>query len=88
MKQFVCAVKDRASNLFGRPFFVPSLGNAMRDFADEINRQDKDNSLYKHPDDFDLYELATFDDVVGKFVSLDEIKLLSLGKQVKISSEK
>lgn len=88
MKQFVVAVKDRAGIAFARPYFVPSLGIAIRSFSDEINRAEKDNPLYMHPDDYDLYELGTYDDSTGKLASLEEIKLLSLGKQVKIVSEK
>lgn len=86
MKQFVVAVKDRAACAFARPYFVPSLGLAIRSFSDEINRAEKDNPLYQHSDDYDLYELGTYDDTTGKLSSLDEIKLLSLGKQVKIVS--
>lgn len=69
-------------------FFVPSLGVAIRNFSDEINRVDTDNLLYQHPDDFDLYELGTYDDSNADISLLPEVKLLSLGKQVKIPVEK
>ncbi|QXP07842.1 MAG: nonstructural protein [Arizlama microvirus] len=85
MIQYICTVKDRAADAFGRPMFVPSTGVAIRSFSDEINRNNVDNQLYNHPDDFDLYELGQFDDNTGLFVLHDQPKLLSLGKQVKIS---
>jgi len=81
----ICTVKDRAADAYGRPMFVPSTGVAIRSFSDEINRNNAENQLYNHPDDFDLYELGQFDDNTGLFTLHDQPKLLSLGKQVKIS---
>lgn len=80
----LASVKDRAADAYGRPMFVPSSGVAIRSFSDEINREDKDNQLYNHPDDFDLYEFGVFDDSTGMFQLHEQPKLLSLGKQVKI----
>ncbi|AXL14526.1 nonstructural protein [Microviridae sp.] len=85
MKQIICTVKDRAADAYGRPMFVPSAGVAIRSFSDEINRNNAENQLYNHPDDFDLYELGEFDDNTGFFTLHEQPKLLSLGKQVKIS---
>lgn len=87
MKLVLCSVKDRAADAYGRPMFVPSVGVAIRSFSDEVNRDDPDNQLNKHPDDFDLYELGEFDDNTGLFALHDQPKLLSLGKQVKINQE-
>ena len=83
MKLTLCTVKDRAADAFGRPMFVPSTGVAIRSFSDEINRKDNDNQMYNHSDDFDLYELGTFDDNLGTFSLHEQPKLLTLGKQVK-----
>jgi hypothetical protein len=83
MKLIICSVKDRAADAFGRPMFVPSTGVAIRSFSDEINRNNPDNQLHNHPDDFDLYDFGSFDDNTGTF-SLHELpQLLTLGKQVK-----
>jgi len=87
MKLVLCSVKDRAADAYGRPMFVPSVGVAIRSFSDEVNRQDADNQLFNHPDDFDLYELGEFDDNSGQFALHELPKLLSLGKQVKILKE-
>jgi hypothetical protein len=85
MIQIVCAVKDRAADAYGRPFFVATVGVAIRSFMDEVNRDAPDNQLFAHPDDFDLFELGTFDDSNGLIVMLPEPKLLMLGKQVRPS---
>lgn len=87
MKLVLCTVKDRAADAYGRPMFVPSVGVAIRSFSDEVNRDDPENQLNRHPDDFDLYELGEFDDNTGLFALHEQPKLLSLGKQVKISKE-
>jgi len=83
MKMLVCTIRDRAAEAYGRPFFLPATGVAIRSFQDEVNRKAEDNQVYQHPDDFDLYELGSFDDFSGKFELHEQPKLLALGKQVK-----
>lgn len=86
MLQFVVSVKDRAADVFNRPFFVPHRNVAVRDFTDEVNRSAADNPLNKHPDDFDLYILGTFDDNTGAFVMEDIPTVLVRAKDVLISN--
>jgi hypothetical protein len=83
MKQIVVAIKDRAADSFGRPAFVPSVGVAIRSFSDEVNRSDTENQMYHHPDDFDLFELGSYDDSTGIVEMLEHPKLLILGKNAK-----
>ena len=85
MKLTLCTVKDRAADAFGRPMFVRSIGEAIRSFSDEVNRKADDNQLCNHSDDFDLFELGEFDDNTGLMTLHDTPKLVSLGKQVKIT---
>lgn len=82
MIYIVCSVRDQKSEAFGRPFFVPSVGVAMRDFEDEVNRADEKNILYRHPSDFALYQLGVFDDADGK-IATDLPRLLVIGDQVR-----
>lgn len=67
MQYIICAVRDSKSEAFGRPFFSVSEGTAIRGFDDEVNRQDPENPLNKHPEDFTLYKLGTFNDTIGTF---------------------
>jgi len=83
MKMLVCTIRDRAAEAYGRPFFLPATGVAIRSFQDEVNRNAPDNQIYAHPDDFDLFELGMFDDFDGSFVLHEAPKLLALGKQLK-----
>lgn len=78
----VIAVRDRALDAFMRPFFMQSIGQAVRAFADEINRNDKDNPLAQHPDDYDLYLLATWDEDTGAFKQTAEHpRQIAVGKE-------
>lgn len=77
------AIRDRATDSFGNPMFLVADGQALRSFTDEVNRQDKDNQLYQHPDDFDMYTLGTYDTSSGVFDS-HHPKMLAAGKTVAI----
>lgn len=83
MKMIVLAIKDRALDAYMRPFHMPTIGTAVRSFQDEINRNATDNPLSQHPEDYDLYELATFDEETGKFANTEpQPKQIAIGKQM------
>ena len=84
MISVIVSVRDTAAEAFGRPMYLQSLGVAIRSFTDEVNREDKDNQLFNHPDDFDLYELGLFDDSIGKYEIRDNPSVIVCGKDVKI----
>ena len=63
----VVSVKDRAIDAYGRPLVVPTTGAAVRSFTDEVNR--KESEMHGHPEDYDLYEMGTFCDQTGTFLS-------------------
>lgn len=56
----VFAVKDLKAKAFLQPFFSNSRGSAMRAFGDAV--QDKNCPFNKHPEDYILYEIGTYDD--------------------------
>lgn len=87
MRYVICAVRDRVADCFGTPIFVTSTGAAIRSFGDEINRADTGNTYYKHPDDFDLFELGAFIDATATFELLDSPRQLALGKDLKRDRE-
>jgi hypothetical protein len=84
MIQLIFSVKDRAADAFGRPLFVPSAGLAIRSFSDEVNRSADDNQMFHHSDDFDLYELGSYDDSTGIIECHPQPLQRALGKQVKV----
>lgn len=67
MKYVVIAVKDRAADVFGMPNYHHSIGTAIRAFGDEINRKAENNMFNAHPEDFDLFQMGTYDDNTGEF---------------------
>jgi hypothetical protein len=77
---YVIAMRDRVANLYGQPVYVANLGSAIRGFGDQIN--DPTSPMNKHPDDYDLYELGTFDDEAGTFVNLPQPRQLALGRDL------
>jgi len=84
MKMVIVSIMDTAAGAYGRPAFVASEGVAVRQFQDEVNRSSDDNQLYKHPDDFNLYYLGTFDDNTGAMDLLAQPKLVARAKDIMI----
>jgi hypothetical protein len=78
----IVAVKDRALDAYGRPIFVHTQGQAIRSFQDEINRNAPDNEMFRHPEDYDLYFIGTFDDKTGNFENCPPLQI-GIGKQLK-----
>ena len=66
-----CAVRDEALQAFTRPFFVNSLGLAIRSFEDECNRKSDDNAMANHPKDFSLWHVGSYDEETGRLSALD-----------------
>lgn len=84
MKLLICSVRDSKADVFGVPFFMASRGHAIRSFSDEVNREAADNIYYRHPDDFELFELGEFDDGQADFVVLPKPVSLAHGGAVSI----
>lgn len=77
----IVAVRDRAADVFGQPNFVASIGGAIRAFGDQINNKEPNNALAAHPDDFDLYELGTYDDETADF-NVHAPRQIAIGKDL------
>ena len=82
MMQVIVSVKDTAAQAFGRPIFVPTVPVAVRSFRDEINRPDSKEDMAAHPEDFELYELGSFDDSTGEILVI-EPRLVARAKDLK-----
>ena len=82
-QKMIFAVLDAAAGTFANPWFVPHLGVAVRAFTDEVNRIDDSNNLNKHPQDFALYKIGTYDDVSGVIEPLSKPELVAQAASVK-----
>ncbi|WNK12719.1 MAG: nonstructural protein [Microvirus sp.] len=71
MKYISFAIRDSAVQCFMVPMYFQSKGQAIRAFTDEVNRVDVNNNLNKHPADFGMYEIGTYDDETGQSMTLE-----------------
>lgn len=69
MKLQVYAVKDLKVCAYMQPFMQNAKGQALRTFGDTV--ADKTTMFSKHPEDFELYHIADYDDATGKYVCPD-----------------
>lgn len=67
----MCSVYDLKTECFGRPFFVKTVGEAVRIMTDEVNGKSEESLLVRHPEDYQLFELGAFEDGSGQCKSLD-----------------
>lgn len=87
MLMYMYTVRDSASKLFGRPFYCVNVGHAVRGFTDQVNDPATgQNDLFNHSDDFELFELGTYDDATAAFDIHAAPKAICTAKSVKKSS--
>ena len=63
----VFTVFDSKAETYLPPFYMPALGAALRSFADTCN--DPSHAFNKHPSDYALFHLGSFDDSHASFDS-------------------
>ena len=71
----MCSVLDVKAKAFLQPFFVPNVSMAVRSFGDAV--LNPDSGIAKHPEDYNLYKLGTFDDNSGRLDSVSTPEFLS-----------
>jgi len=81
MKMFT--VYDSKAEAYMQPFFAKSTGEALRSFSDTC--QDKNHIFAKHPGDFTLFELGTWDEQTSDFVIYESKK--SLGTAIEYATD-
>lgn len=88
LKQPMYSIFDLKAQTFGFPFTAPTDGSAIRLFQNETNRADDTNLLYKHPADFILFKVGTFDIASGELTSFQPTpERLVNGTEVQAPSE-
>lgn len=61
--KYLFGVYDKAAESFINQFFDVAAGIAVRGFQDAA--KDNKTTISQHPEDFDLYQLGTFDEQTG-----------------------
>lgn len=77
MKLSVCAIHDKKTGLYDSVFVVRHPGDAIRSW--DVVRQNKDTKFGKHPEDFNLFKIAFFDDETGQIEPLNKPDHLAAG---------
>lgn len=67
MKLHAYCVYDRKALVYNAPFFAVSDGSAARSFSDLAN--DKSTTVGRHPNDYVLFRVGSFDDASGQLLS-------------------
>lgn len=67
MKLLAFSIVDAALSAYRTPFFCPTKGQASRYFGDLVT--DGQTEIAKHPTDYSLWEVGSFDDATGRLES-------------------
>lgn len=73
----ICSIHDAKAEAWLTPMFFQAAGQAMRSFEDAINN--KESEFGKHPEDYSLFLLASFDPRTGEILLMDKPVSLALG---------
>lgn len=68
MKLNVYSIFDSKVKAYMQPFMAQTNGQALRMFEDTV--RDEKTVLNKHPEDYTLFGIATYDDLTGKYENL------------------
>lgn len=78
MTEPVFAIYDSKAKFFQPPFCAKTKGMVIRTFTDITN--DEKHPINKHPEDYTLFEIASFDNLTGVYSPLKVH--VSLGKAI------
>lgn len=67
MKILVYPVYDQKIERYANPFFMQTQGQALRAWLDATS--DTSTQFAKHPADYTLFEIGTYDDETGQFTN-------------------
>lgn len=80
MKIRIYSVHDQKAEAYLQPFFATTDGQATRTFSDYV--QDPQTTFGKHPEDYTLFMIGTFNDQNSE---IEKITPLSLGNGIEFS---
>jgi len=81
MLQKIFCVWDDKAKAYLPPFFLPEVGMAVRVFGDCIN--DATHNFGRHPEDYTLFRLGTFDQSKGLLVAEATLECVAHGLELK-----
>lgn len=84
MNYKVFTVYDSKAEYYMQPFLFQNIGEAIRAFADTAT--DPSTTIGRHPGDFTLFQIGTWDNATAIFTSLDAN--VNLGCAIEHTSKK
>lgn len=70
----IYTIFDDKAKIYNKPFYMHNDAVALRALTDLAD--DPNTDVHKHPEDFVLFKLGTFDDVSGKFDLIEKEVML------------
>lgn len=81
MKTKIFAIYDGKAKMFAVPFFMQTLGMAVRAFQDIT--QDQNTTIARHPEDFTMYEIGEYDDSTASLEAKNPMQLIAVASEFK-----
>lgn len=82
MELKVFAIRDKATEAYANPFYMTTIPEAIRAFKNVA--MEPESNICKHPQDYELYQLGTFDNISGMFKD----KIINFGTALAVQQEK
>jgi len=76
------SIRDVKADVFHAPFFLPTDGAATRAFSDVAN--DINTQIGRHPADFTLYHIGSFDDATGQLTKCERRHVVDASSLLRI----
>ncbi len=73
------SIYDQKAQAYNAPFCFAAAGQAIRAFADLAD--DPQSNIFKHPEDYTLYEIGVYDDATGE---VEATTHTNLGKAIEL----
>ena len=69
MLRLVCMF-DKKAETFTAPIATPGIGQLARAIGESVNASEKSETFAKHPGDFQLFEVGSFDETTGRLIPI------------------
>ena len=81
MLRLVCMF-DKKAETFTAPICTPGIGQLARAIGESVNASDKSETFAKHPGDFQLFDVGSFDETTGRLIPIVPKLILELSSLV------
>lgn len=71
----IYTIFDAKAEFYNTPFFARTNAEAMRMFQQMISDRNPNNMASTHPEDFTLFEIGSFDELIGSVERIDKKSL-------------